>query len=72
MKKEVAVMTYLDEADAELLKSIAQSYGIPLSAAVRMCVRYVLHEVLAAQPFAFVVRKAEKPTKGGIDDEGTR
>jgi antitoxin component of RelBE/YafQ-DinJ toxin-antitoxin module len=70
MRKEVAVMTYLDEADAELLKSIAQSYGIPLSAAVRMCVRYVLHEVLAAQPFAFVVRKATKTEQGGMSDEG--
>ena len=70
MRKEVAVMTYLDEADAELLKSIAQSYGIPLSAAVRMCVRYVLHEVMVTQPFAFVVRKAERPTKGGMSDEG--
>jgi antitoxin component of RelBE/YafQ-DinJ toxin-antitoxin module len=69
MRKEVAVMTYLDEADAELLKSIAQSYGIPLSAAVRMCVRYVLHEVMVTQPFAFVVRKAEKPTQGGMSDE---
>jgi antitoxin component of RelBE/YafQ-DinJ toxin-antitoxin module len=70
MRKEVAVMTYLDETDAELLKSIAQSYGIPLSAAVRMCVRYVLHEVMVTQPFAFVVRKAERPTKGGMSDEG--
>jgi antitoxin component of RelBE/YafQ-DinJ toxin-antitoxin module len=69
MRKEVAVMTYLDEADAELLKSIAQSYGIPMSAAVRMCVRYVLHEVLTAQPFAFVVRKAEKKSsEGGMKD----
>jgi len=69
MRKEVAVMTYLDEADAELLKSIAQSYGIPLSAAVRMCVRYVLHEVMISQPFAFVVRKAEKKSnEGGMKD----
>jgi len=70
MRKEVAVMTYLDEADAELLKSIAQSYGIPLSAAVRMCVRYVLKEVLAEQPFAFVVRKATKQQEGGMSNEG--
>jgi antitoxin component of RelBE/YafQ-DinJ toxin-antitoxin module len=72
MRKEVAVMVYLDEADAELLKSIAQAYGIALSTAVRMCVRYVLHEVMTAQPFAFVVRKATKPREGGMSDEGTR
>jgi len=69
MKKEVAVMTYLDEADAELLKSIAQRFGIPLSTAVRMCVRFVLHEVLISQPFSFVVRKAEKPQEGGMSNE---
>jgi antitoxin component of RelBE/YafQ-DinJ toxin-antitoxin module len=69
MKKEVAVMVYLDEADAELLRNIAQAYGIALSTAVRMCVRYVLHEVLAAQPFAFVVRKATKQREGGMSDE---
>jgi antitoxin component of RelBE/YafQ-DinJ toxin-antitoxin module len=70
MRKEVAVMVYLDEADAELLKNIAQAYGIALSTAVRMCVRYVLHEVMTAQPFAFVVRKATKQREGGINDEG--
>jgi antitoxin component of RelBE/YafQ-DinJ toxin-antitoxin module len=70
MRKEVAVMVYLDEADAELLRNIAQAYGIALSTAVRMCVRYVLHEVLAAQPFAFVVRKAEKKSnEGGMSHE---
>jgi len=71
MRKEVAVMVYLDEADAELLKSQShRAYGIALSTAVRMCVRYVLHEVLAAQPFAFVVRKATKTEQGGMSDEG--
>jgi antitoxin component of RelBE/YafQ-DinJ toxin-antitoxin module len=69
MRKEVAVMTYLDEADAETLKAIAQAYGISLSTAVRMCVRYVLHEVMTAQPFAFVVRKATKQREGGMSDE---
>ena len=58
MKKEVAVMTYLDIEDAELLKAIAQRFGIPLSAAVRMCVKYVLKEVMTHQPFMTVVRKA--------------
>jgi DNA-binding IclR family transcriptional regulator len=72
MRKEVAVMTYLDEADAELLKAIAQRFGIPMSTAVRMCVRFVLHEVLISQPFSFVVRKAEKTQEGGMSDEGTR
>jgi len=70
MRKEVAVMTYLDGADAELLRNIAEVYGISLSTAVRMCVRYVLHEVLTQQPFAFVVRKATKERKGGVKDEG--
>jgi len=60
-------MTYLSEEDAEMLKAIAQRFGIPLSTAVRMCVRYVLKEVMTHQPFMTVVRRAteEKSEKGG-------
>jgi antitoxin component of RelBE/YafQ-DinJ toxin-antitoxin module len=69
MRKEVAVMVYLDGADAELLRNIAEVYGVSLSTAVRMCVRYVLHEVMTTQPFAFVVRKAKKKSnEGGMKD----
>jgi hypothetical protein len=63
--KQVPVVTYLDSADAQALALIANRLGISVAAAVRMCVRYVLHEAVAFTPLTQIARKAgEKEGEG--------
>lgn len=64
--KVASVVVYLDQQDAELLKRLAERNGLSLSGAVRLCVKYVLREVLVTRPFEALIWETQK---GGAKDE---
>ncbi len=64
-EKVFPVTVYFDRDEYHRVRKIAKQAGLSLSDVVRLCVKYVINEVLMAQSFISVMSKA---TEGEVKE----